>query len=117
MAQYGHDEGNTTRLSAITGGFVYRGKAIPKLIGHYLLGDLVSGRIFHVPVADLQLGRQTALQRLTLLQGGTPVTLMTLAGVNDRVDLRFGRDQAGEISLWGDQAGRKDPQACRRAWV
>ena len=51
VAQYDHGEGNR-RTSAITGGFVYRGTAIPALLGHYLFGDMVTGRVFHVPVAD-----------------------------------------------------------------
>jgi glucose/arabinose dehydrogenase len=106
VAQYDHDEGNTTRLTAITGGYVYRGTAIPELIGQYLLGDIVTGRIFHVSVADLKLGTQTPLQELALRQGGATVTLMALAGVDDRVDLRFGRDQAGEIYLLTKQDGK-----------
>ena len=67
VAQYDHDEGNATRTTAITGGFVYRGSAMPHLQGHYILGDLVSGRVFHVPVAELRLGEQAQLQELTLL--------------------------------------------------
>lgn len=54
-AQYDHDEG-----LSITGGFVYRGKAIPALAGKYVFGDWVkahpkaeSGRIFY---ADLKTG-------------------------------------------------------------
>jgi glucose/arabinose dehydrogenase len=31
---------------SVTGGYVYRGKAIPKLVGHYIFGDFVSGRIW-----------------------------------------------------------------------
>ena len=52
VAQYDHDEGNLARKSAITGGFVYRGSAIPALQGHYVLGDIVTGRVFHVPVTS-----------------------------------------------------------------
>ena len=106
VAQYDHDEGDETRRVAITGGFVYRGTAIPALAGQYLLGDLVSGRIFHVPVAQLKLGTQTPLQELTLRRAGVAVTLMDLAGVAGRVDLRFGRDQAGEIYLLTKQDGK-----------
>ena len=43
--------------AAITGGFVYRGTAVPALAGHYLFGDIVNGRVFHVPVRELQPGR------------------------------------------------------------
>jgi glucose/arabinose dehydrogenase len=57
IAQYDHDEG-----ISITGGFVYRGKAIPALVGRYVFGDWVrpekdakTGRLFH---ADLARGRR-----------------------------------------------------------
>lgn len=54
--QYDHGDG-----ISITGGFVYRGSAIPELFGKYVFGDLalrnlpprVDGRLFY---ADLQLG-------------------------------------------------------------
>jgi glucose/arabinose dehydrogenase len=54
--QYDHDDG-----ISITGGFVYRGSAIPELVGKYVFGDLairnepprVDGRLFY---ADLTTG-------------------------------------------------------------
>lgn len=42
VAEYDHDEG-----TAVIGGFVYRGAAIPALQGHYVFGEL-SGRLFHL---------------------------------------------------------------------
>ena len=95
-----------TRLTAITGGFVYRGSTIPALIGEYILGDMVTGRVFHVPVADLQLGAQAKLKELTLLHKGVVTTLMAIAGVGDRVDLRFGQDELGEIYILTKQDGK-----------
>jgi glucose/arabinose dehydrogenase len=101
VAQYDHGEG-----VAITGGFVYRGASVPALQGHYLFGDLVNGRIFHVPAAALVPGRQAAFAELTLLKNGTPVTLMQLMpGRQRRVDLRFGQDQAGEVYLTSKRDG------------
>jgi uncharacterized repeat protein (TIGR03806 family) len=44
VAQYTHALGQ-----AVTGGYVYRGSAIPSLFGHYLFADFVSGRIWHIP--------------------------------------------------------------------
>lgn len=41
VAEYSHDLGKS-----ITGGFVYRGQEMPDLIGHYVFGDYVSGRIW-----------------------------------------------------------------------
>jgi hypothetical protein len=38
---YGRDEG-----CSVTGGFVYRGRAIPALRGRYVYGDLCSGTIW-----------------------------------------------------------------------
>src|SRR5680860_1744760 len=40
VAEYGHDEGQS-----ITGGFVYRGDAIPGLRGVYVFGDFVAGTV------------------------------------------------------------------------
>lgn len=46
--EYTHDDGNCS----ITGGFVYRGKAIPALDGAYLFADYCAGRLRAVRVAD-----------------------------------------------------------------
>ncbi|MBA2410871.1 MAG: PQQ-dependent sugar dehydrogenase [Gammaproteobacteria bacterium] len=40
VAEYGHDEGQS-----VTGGFVYRGDAIPGLRGVYVFGDFVAGTV------------------------------------------------------------------------
>jgi glucose/arabinose dehydrogenase len=92
VAQYDHDEGD-----AVVGGFVYRGSRIPELEGHYVFGDIVNGRIFHVPVAELVPGQQAEIAELVLLRGGVPMTLLELIGNDFRADLRFGIDEAGEI--------------------
>lgn len=90
---------------AITGGFVYRGSRIRRLIGHYLFADLVSGRIFHVPVENLTLGRQSRFIELQLTENGRPVRLIDLVDA-ERVDLRFGQDEDGEIYLLTKQDGK-----------
>ena len=106
MVQYDRSEAKGLGKAAIAGGFVYRGRAVPALVGHYLFGDLVSGRVFHVPVRDLQQGKQTAAKELTLRHRGRVVTLMALVGgANRRVDLRFGQDEAGEIYILTKQDG------------
>jgi glucose/arabinose dehydrogenase len=85
VGQYDHDEG-----ISITGGFVYRGSAIPELTSKYIFGDFSSsffaadGRLFY---ADL----------------GTGLIREFRIGVNDR-DLglyvkAFGQDAAGELYL------------------
>jgi glucose/arabinose dehydrogenase len=104
VAQYDHDEGTAAKVAAVTGGFVYRGTRIPRLVGHYVLGDIVTGRIFHVPVAQLVKGRQTPLKELTLLRAGAPVTLLGLLG-KTRADLRFGQGGDGELYVLTKQDG------------
>ncbi|EKO24216.1 hypothetical protein LEP1GSC104_2592 [Leptospira interrogans str. UI 12621] len=39
--EYSREEGQS-----ITGGYVYRGREIPKLVGFYLYGDFVTGKIW-----------------------------------------------------------------------
>jgi glucose/arabinose dehydrogenase len=43
VAQYGRSVGRST-----TGGYVYRGSAIPALVGRYVFGDFASGMIFNI---------------------------------------------------------------------
>lgn len=43
VAQYGHGGRGG---DAIAGGFVYRGRAVPKLRGKYVLGDISTGRVW-----------------------------------------------------------------------
>jgi glucose/arabinose dehydrogenase len=99
VAQYDHDDGD-----AITGGFVYRGDDVPALIGKYVFGDIVNGRVFYVDVDDLEPGRQAEIEELTLLRDGEPVTLLELVGA-ERADLRFGQGEDGEIYLTTKQDG------------
>lgn len=106
VAQYDHDEGNGKRRAAIAGGFVYRGSALPLLVGHYICGDIVTGRIFHVPLSSLVVGRQAPLSELTLKRNRSTIELMDLVGGPDRVDLRFGQDRAGEIYVLTKQDGK-----------
>jgi uncharacterized repeat protein (TIGR03806 family) len=41
--EYGHDIGDS-----VTGGYVYRGAALPDLVGHYIFGDYVNGYIWYL---------------------------------------------------------------------
>ncbi len=54
---------------SITGGFVYRGRAIPELAGAYLYGDFVSGRLWALKL-DLATGKATNVK---LPWSGLPV--------------------------------------------
>jgi uncharacterized repeat protein (TIGR03806 family) len=44
VVQYGRTVGRS-----VTGGYVYRGSALPALAGRYVFGDFVTGRLWHVP--------------------------------------------------------------------
>jgi glucose/arabinose dehydrogenase len=87
--EYDHNEG-----ISITGGFVYRGKAIPELYGKYIFGDLalipqpvrIDGRLFF---ADLQAG---TINALALPQFGGSAILPNSLTVHG-----FGQDGDGEL--------------------
>jgi glucose/arabinose dehydrogenase len=55
VEQYTHDEG-----CSVTGGVVYRGKAVPGYAGRYLYGDYCSGTVWSLRLAG---GRATDVQR------------------------------------------------------
>lgn len=86
--QYDHGDG-----ISITGGFVYRGSAIPELYGKYVFGDLairnapprVDGRLFY---ADLELGTINEFLIPQFANDQLPNGL-TVHG--------FGQDAAGEL--------------------
>ena len=83
IAQYDHDEG-----TSITGGYVYRGAAVPELAGMYVFGDLtadanrLAGRLF---LMDGSGGLSELVPR-------DPVSL-AITG--------FGRDTQGELYVIG----------------
>jgi hypothetical protein len=87
--EYDHNEG-----ISITGGFVYRGTAIPELYGKYIFGDLAlktapvraDGRIFY---ADLQTG---LIKAFPLFQFGGSAVLPNGLTVHG-----FGQDDDGEL--------------------
>jgi len=69
VAQYTHTVGQS-----VTGGFVYRGSAIPALVGRYVFGDFVTGRIWHiardtVPTLNVTTGFNSGLSIASFGQG------------------------------------------------
>lgn len=62
VGTYGHDEG-----CSITGGMVYRGKALPHLVGAYLFGDFCSGTIWGLQADD---GADTGWVRSQVIESG-----------------------------------------------
>lgn len=53
VAQYTHAEG-----CSVTGGYVYRGTAIPRLAGRYVYGDYCSGRVWSMPANGRSVRRE-----------------------------------------------------------
>jgi glucose/arabinose dehydrogenase len=97
--EYAHNLG-----LAVTGGFVYRGKAIPTLAGKYFFGDIASGRVFFANVDQLVNGKATPFFELPLIYSGKHQSLREIMHA-DRADLRFGQDELGEIYLLTKQDG------------
>jgi glucose/arabinose dehydrogenase len=76
IAQYTHDDG-----CSVTGGVVYRGKAVKDYVGRYLYGDYCSGIMWSLRVAG---GRATSIRRESFRVEGLT---------------SFGEDAAGEVYL------------------
>ena len=100
VAQYDHDEGN-----AVGGGFVYRGQAIPALQGKFVFAEFPRGRLFAFDADAIEEGEQAEITEIRLSFGGTERDLVDVAGFpntygpGDRVDLRLGTDDDGELYL------------------
>jgi glucose/arabinose dehydrogenase len=77
--EYGHDQG-----CSVTGGYVYRGRAIPRIAGRYFFGDYCSGDIWSLKLVD---GKATEVRKEAIKVPG-------LAS--------FGEGAAGELYLLSD---------------
>ena len=90
IAEYSHKLG-----CSITGGYVYRGRRIPSLIGRYLFGDFCSGKIWTI----------------TPPQHGKGNWKMDLIAETDLRISSFGEDEAGELYVLDLDGGvyRIDP--------
>jgi glucose/arabinose dehydrogenase len=69
ISEYDHSLGRS-----VTGGFVYRGTALPDLVGWYVFGDFGSGRLFGIPedsaaVTAPEVFEETGLQIVSFGQG------------------------------------------------
>ncbi len=105
VAQYDHEDVTSSLgFSAVAGGYVYRGSDVPELYGQYIFGDLVSGRVFHVPVDQLNLGEQADIQEVRLVEGEALTTYLEILN-QPRADLRFGQDESGEVYFLTKQDG------------
>ena len=76
IAVYSHDEG-----CSVTGGYVYRGRAVPAAAGRYFYGDYCSGTVWSLRI---DAGRAVDVRR-------EPFRVGSLTS--------FGEDNAGELYL------------------
>jgi glucose/arabinose dehydrogenase len=94
VVQYDHDEGN-----AVSGGFVYAGSRIPDLKGKYIFGDIPRGTIFISDEKEMIRGQQAPVAKVGVELNGELGDMGTISQ-NERVDLRFGMDSAGELYIF-----------------
>jgi mono/diheme cytochrome c family protein len=100
VASFDHDEGN-----AIAGGFEYTGRGLPALRGKYLFGDIPTGRLFLINTKDLEPGKTPIIKQWFVSFHGKRITLRELCAQN-RVDLRFAKDEKGEMYLFTKPDGK-----------
>ena len=79
--EYPHSEGRS-----ITGGYVYRGSAVPSLVGLYIYGDYASGKIWALELNE---------------QGGTKNTHLG----NVRGPVGFGETADGDVVIVTHNSG------------
>ena len=82
IAEYTHSKG-----CSVTGGYVYRGAALPSLKGQYFYADYCSGNFWAISREGAGKAQVTELPRI-------------VEGISS-----FGEDEAGEIYLVGDRDG------------
>jgi glucose/arabinose dehydrogenase len=92
VAEYDHDEGK-----AICGGYEYSA-TIPQLKGKFLFGDIPTGRLFYINTKDIKHGSAAPIHEWQISINGSVRKLSDLCG-DERVDLHFGKDSAGEIYI------------------
>ena len=80
IVEYGHTSFDANGGNSITGGYRYRGTRVPVLLGRYVFGDFISGRVWTATVDNAGAWTRTLL---TTLSANTLST--------------FGEDEAGEL--------------------
>jgi glucose/arabinose dehydrogenase len=106
ITQYGHPGITETTLPllglSITGGYVYRGSAIPALQGKYVFGDYgatngsASGRLMGLEEVDPPGSGTFTLTEAIPILGGNPLSTRVMC---------LGRDSAGEIYVGTKSSG------------
>jgi hypothetical protein len=84
VSEYAHAH----RRCSITGGYVYRGAAIPDLQGAYVYGDFCSGEVFALRREAVAIDREPVV----LLKTGMSIS-------------SFGRDASGELYVLDHRGG------------
>ena len=100
VIQYDHDEGN-----AVSGGFVYSGNTIPLLKGKYIFGDIPRGTLFFSEASQFIEGEQAPIYRIGLELNGKATNFVEITQ-NERVEIRFGMDNAGELYIFTKSDGK-----------
>jgi glucose/arabinose dehydrogenase len=97
LAEYPHaptSDGKRKDIGqSITGGYVYRGKAVPELAGVYVYGDFQSGRIWGLREKD---GKATTSGEIIDISKTRPLLAISA----------FGEDQEGELYILSFNDGR-----------
>ena len=107
VAQYDHDEG-----FAIGGGHVYRGAAIPALVGRYVFTEFVRGRVLAFDAEGVRPGHPAPIEEIRLAFDGAERELVDVSGYANtynatrRVDARLSVDADGELYLLTKGDGR-----------
>jgi glucose/arabinose dehydrogenase len=92
---------------AVSGGYVYRGHRAHLLVGKYVFGDLVDGRIFFSEEREMRRGGPRAeIHEMKILDSSGKLTTMQEVVGDLRVDLRFSIDDRNELYLLSKSNGK-----------
>jgi hypothetical protein len=78
---------------------------VKPLMGKYIFGDIVKGRLFYVNVDDLKIGQHAVIKEIQITLNGKKTSLTETTG-EAKVDVRFGRDHTGEMYILTKPDGR-----------
>lgn len=90
VAEYGHDEG-----CSVSGGAVYRGTALPGLVGQYVFADYCSGRFWVLDAAAVAAGTDEPVQPLVALDSNRNISAIA----DDAAGELYALDHAGGAVL------------------
>ena len=81
----------------MSGGYVYRGAAVPALQAKYVFGDIVDGRVMYAEERDMRRGSLANIHQLAIFDESEREISLAIAAGNPRVDLHIGLDGDGEL--------------------